>query len=115
MQKLLLSTFLILHLIISTHSEKENFLHVYNDNISENNRPIVIKNSNQELVEALHSRYRRDLPSDRNEGFKNITTKVSNNFLFDFFLILSVLYFIINFPMKNSPIHNLKDLIVFFF
>lgn len=79
MQKLLFSIFLTLLLKIgSTHSEKEKFLHVYNDNLSENNRPTVISNSNKDLVEALHSRYRRDLPSDRNEGsLRNISTRVS--------------------------------------
>lgn len=78
MQKLLFSIFLTLLFIIgSTHSEQEKFLHVYNDNLSENNSPIVISNSNKDLVETLHSRYRRDLPSDRNEGLRNISTRVS--------------------------------------
>lgn len=78
MQKPILSTFFVLNfLIILTHSE-EKFLHVYeNDYLSEkSSKPLVISNSNQDLVEALHHRYRRDIGSDRNEGFKNITTRV---------------------------------------
>lgn len=83
MQKLLFSIYLIFLFIIgSTHSEQEKFLHVYNDNLSENNSPTVISNSNKDLVEALHTRYRRDLTSDRNEGVKNISTRVSINFNF---------------------------------
>ena len=76
MKKLIFATFLIQTIVsISTHSEK--FLHVYDDNLSENIKPLVIKNTDKHLVEALHTRYRRDLSSDRNEGFKNITTRVS--------------------------------------
>lgn len=82
MKKLIFSTFLLLNTIYSTLSEEEKYLHVYEDS-SEYSKPFVIKNTDKDLVEALHTRYRRDLSSDRNnEGLKNITTRVINTFFF---------------------------------
>lgn len=76
MKKLIFSTILVLN-TISSAIQSEKFLHVNEDNLSDYSKPFVIKNTNQDLVEALHHRYRRDLSSsDRNEGLKNITTKV---------------------------------------
>lgn len=80
MKKLIFSTFLILHSVLSISTHTEKFLHVNDDFLSENSKPIVIKNTDKDLVEALHTRYRRDLSSDRNEGFKNITTRVTLDF-----------------------------------
>lgn len=91
MKKLIISTFLILHSIcvLTTHISEERYVHI-NDDLSENRKPLVIKNTNKDLVEDLHTRYRRDINSDRNEGFKNITTRVIILF-FHYFSTLIIL------------------------
>ena len=80
MKILIFTIFLILNSLVNlTHSEKK-FLHIRDDLNENNNKPIVIKNTDKGLVEALSTRYKRDLSSSRNGGFKNITTKVSLHF-----------------------------------
>lgn len=88
MQKQIFSLLIFIQLInpiFPTHSqyqeESKRYLNVYS-NENERTKPLVIKNTNQDLLEAIHSRYRRDLSgtADRNEGIKNITTKVRNYF-----------------------------------
>jgi 2-oxo-4-hydroxy-4-carboxy--5-ureidoimidazoline (OHCU) decarboxylase len=64
-------------LILNTIVSSEKFIHFNDDYLSEYSKPFVIKNTDKDLVEALHHRYRRDLSSDRNEGLKNITTRVT--------------------------------------
>lgn len=82
---LLVSLFLIqlINPIFPTHFKNENsrkFLHVYDEHSEL--KPKLIKNTNQDLQEAIHRRFARDLTAtDRNEeGIKNITTKVNNFF-----------------------------------
>lgn len=81
MQKQIFSLLILIQLInpiFPTHfQETQKFLNVYSDE-SERTKPLVIKNTNQDLLEAIHSRYKRDLSgaTDRNDGVKNITTKV---------------------------------------
>lgn len=95
MQKLFFSLFFIKLIcpIFPTRNfgESRKFLHVYSD-IRELNNPLIIKNDNHDLVEALHTRYRRDLTtSDRNDGLKNITVKVNKYFVQNFTSLLFIL------------------------
>lgn len=78
-----LFTLIFLYSIINpifptTHFDSaQRYLHVHEDD-SLVNKPLVIKNTDLDLVEVISQRYKRDLTSlDRNENLKNIATKVN--------------------------------------
>jgi hypothetical protein len=102
MQKQVFSLLIFIQLInpiFPTHSqyqeESKRYLNVYSDE-NERTKPLVIKNTNQDLLEAIHSRYRRDLSgtADRNDGIKNITTKVSLLLKKMVFILIILLFFV---------------------
>lgn len=119
MQKQIFSLLIFIQLInpiFPTHSqyqeESKRYLNVYSDE-NERTKPLVIKNTNQDLLEAIHSRYRRDLSgtADRNDGIKNITTKVSLLLKKMVFILIILLFFVCIcrlFSMKKCVVYRNK-------
>jgi len=119
MQKQIFSLLIFIQLInpiFPTHSqyqeESKRYLNVYSDE-NERTKPLVIKNTNQDLLEAIHSRYRRDLSgtADRNDGIKNITTKVSlllKKMVFILIILFFRMYLPIFFSMKKCVVYRNK-------
>jgi hypothetical protein len=72
---LVIFIYLINPIFPTTHFDKsEKFVYISND-LAE--KPVVISNTNEELAEVVHQRFRRDATSsDRYENNKNISVKV---------------------------------------